>query len=347
MTSQNYNRIQVVYDREHRPYLYGAVHIVDGDLNNQWWEKPFVISKQRPGGGEVVYGTVTRTLEKIVSQIDRLRRFQSEAQAKLDAVGITPQQDSVLPRSDMADRILDEQDELVEDVLMAVSVNVRILSEIFRKKLERSRVNVYDYDDRRVGRIKLSGIADLLVHNRYIMVKDQYVVDLISDEKFMAEKPQMGLKINALEYFSEVEKVVDSITVKDLVTKLRGLTKRLSASSNIKNIIFLTQNLYTLGGSIVGSDITIDAGPLKTIFDRVATDYLERTYPQTAVGITVPVSVAFSTPRFCLEPELDQKRIRIETQVNGSRETLVMGYEDFFREVARAYGNRKLRPERR
>ena len=152
----------------------------------------------------------------------------------------------------------------------------------------------------------------------------------------------MGLKINFLEYISEVEKVVSSITVKDLIAKLWRSTKTLSASSNIKDIIFLTQNLYTLGGSVVGSDSPIDAGPLKTILDRVAKDYLERTYPNQTGPITVSVSLGFSMPRFYLEPDLDQKQIRVEMQVNGSSETLVMGYEEFFREVLGASGNRKL-----
>ena len=196
MTTQNYNRVQILYNSKHEPYLYGVVHRVDGDLNNQWWEKPFVISKKRWNGEEVVYGTIKRLLERIMSQIDRLRRFQLEAQARLDAAGITSSsQDSAeLPKSEVTDRIIDEQEELIEDVLLTTSVNVRILSEIFPQKLEKSKVNVYDYDCGRVDRIELSEMADLLLHNRYILVKDHYVVDLISDKKFMAQKPPNGFE---------------------------------------------------------------------------------------------------------------------------------------------------------
>ena len=84
MTTKTYNRVQIPFNREHKPYLYVAVHIVCGNVENQWWERPFVISKRRAGGEEVVYGTVNRTLEKILSQVDRLRHFQPEARAKLD-----------------------------------------------------------------------------------------------------------------------------------------------------------------------------------------------------------------------------------------------------------------------
>ena len=154
---------------------------------------------------------------------------------------------------------------------------------------------------------------------------------------------QMGLKINFSEYLSEVEKVVTGMTVEDLITKLRESTEDLSASSNIRDIIFLTQNLYTLGGFVVGSDAPIGSGPLKTILDRVATKHIERRYPQhSASEDSQIVHVVFSTPRFYLEPNLDQKQIRIEMQINGNRETLIMAYEEFFREVLKASGDRRL-----
>lgn len=86
-------------------------------------------------------------------QMDRLSRFQLETQAKLDAEGITlSSQDSAqLPKSELTDRIIDEQEELMEDVLLTTSVSVRILSEICPQKLKKSKVKVYDYDDRYVA----------------------------------------------------------------------------------------------------------------------------------------------------------------------------------------------------
>lgn len=338
--------MQVVYNAEHKPYLYGVVHRVDGDLNNQWWEKPFVVSKKRGDGEEVVYGTIRRLLEKISFQVGKLRRFQLETQAKLASAGVAPisRENPILPESEVTDRIFDDQDALTEDVLVATSVDIRILSEIFPQQLKKARVAVYDYDDQSVGQIELSKIADLLVHNRYICIRDQFVVDLISNERFMDVKPQMGLKINFLEYIAEVEKVVHGITVKDLVNKLWGMTKKLSASSNIRDIIYLHQNLYTLGGLAVESGKPINTGPLKTILDRVASKHLEEKYPKgsTTAGFQVQISVLVSTPRFRWEPDLNQKQIRIEVQVNGKSEALVMGYKEFFSELLKEYGNTKL-----
>ena len=348
MTNQSYNRVQVVYNAEHKPYLYGAVHRVHGDLNNQWWEKPFVVSKKRRDGEEVVYGTIRRLLEKIAFQIDKLKRFQLEAQAKLDSAGIAPlgRENPKLPESEVTERILDDQDALIEDVLVTTSVDIRILSEIFPQRLKKARVTVYDYDDQSIGQIELAKIADLLVHNRYICIRDEFVVDLLSDESFMDIKPQIGLKINFLEYIAEVEKVVHGLTVKDLVNKMWGMTKKLSASSNIRDIIYLHQNLYTLGGLVVENGMPISTSPLKTVLDRVAIRHLEEKYPKgsTPDGFQVQFSVIFSTPRFRWVPELDQKQICIDVQVNGAPEELVMGYEEFFSELLKSYGNTKLYP---
>ena len=170
MTTKKLNRVQVFYNAEHKPYLYGAVHIVCGDVENQWWERPFVISKRRSNGEEVVYGTVKRTLDKIMSQVDRIQEFHVGAKAELDAEGIAPlsQERLELPESEVTDRILHEQEGLLEDALLVISVNIRILSELFPQKLKKSKTNVYDYDSKCVGTVELSKVADLLLHNRYI-----------------------------------------------------------------------------------------------------------------------------------------------------------------------------------
>ena len=54
------------------------------------------------------------------------------------------------------------------------------------------------------------------------------------------------------------------------------------------------------------------------------------------------VQLVFRTPRFQLEPDLNDKRIRVTVEVNGKQEQLVLGYEDFFSSVANAHGSMKL-----
>lgn len=337
------NRLHLVFNAEHKPYLYGAIHIVDGDVANQWWERPFVISKRR-ADGETFYGTIARTLTRIKTQLARLEQFRTETERRLATADIklVDQAALQLPDSEVTDQILDAQDELIEDVLLSVSVYVRVLSEIFPSKMKRAKAHVYDYDDKRVDTIELSDIANLLLHQRYIVIRGEHVVDLISDEQFMSEKAQLGLKISFPEYVAEVERALNGLTVKDLIGKLWGETKRLSTSSSVKDIVFLTQNLFTLGGFVVDEGSPIAGGPLKPILDRVANQFLQSLTPQPAPGKEAQVQLVFRTPRFQLEPDLNDKRVRVTVEVNGKQEQLVLGYEDFFSSVANAHGNMKL-----
>ena len=347
MPTARQNRVQVVFNPEHKPYLYGAMHIVDGSEQNQRWEKPFIVSKTSANGEEIVYGTVKRTLQRITSQLDRIRKFQADVQAKLDAHGIVPidGQRGLLPEGDVTDQILDDQEDLIEEVLINVSVHIRILSEIFPKKLQSHKVQVYDYDGNVVDTIELSEIANLLLHSRYLAIRNEFIVDLLSDQKFMTQHPQTGLKINFLEYTREVREAVAGITVKDLVTVLWQWTAKLSSSSSVKDIMFTTQNLYTMGGFVVGTTIPIETGPLKAILDRVADEHLKKRFaknPKLRKAKRLMDSVVFSTPRFYLEPNLNQKQIRIQMQVNGQDERMVMDYERFYKRVLAASGSTKL-----
>jgi len=338
------NKIQVIFNAEHKPYLYGAILIVDGDIEDHRLEGPFVISK-RGTGGETAYGTVVRTIAKAWSQLEKLDSFGSEAERRLEAAGIraADHPGSQLPESNLTDQILDEQEEVIEEVLLCISVYVRVLSEIFPKKLRKARVNVYGYDGSRIDNIELSEIANLLLHQRYILIQDEYVVDLISDKQFMSEKPQLGLKISFPEYVAEVEQTLSGLTVGDLVGKLRDATKRLSSSSNIKDIVFLTQNLYTLGGLLVEDGALIAEGPLKPILDKVAAQVAKKT-PAGRRQKEVKIRLLCRIPRCYLEPDLNDKRIRVSVEVNGTQEELALGYEDFFSEVSKAHGNTRLRP---
>ena len=62
-----------------------------------------------------------------------------------------------------------------------------------------------------------------------------------------------------------VQRALGALTVRDLIGKLHAATRNLSASSNVKDIVFLVQNLYTLGGLAMTADIRRVEGPLKSI----------------------------------------------------------------------------------
>ena len=106
--------------------------------------------------------------------------------------------------------------------------------------------------------------------------------------------------------------------------------------------MFLIQNLYTLGGFVVGEGSRIATGPLKAILDRVANQTLQRIGASLPRGEPVQIPVTLTDPRFQLEPDLNDKRIRVTVEVNGTQEELVLGYETFFSDIVNAHGEMKL-----
>ena len=345
MASDQYNRVQILYNGEHQPYLYGAVHIIDGPLDSQYWETPFVVSKSTSRGGKIVYGTIIRTLQHISRQLDRVRSFQAKTQARLKQAGVAVSLDgSLLTSSPVADQILDEQEELIEDLLIILGSKVRILSEIFSHRLRDFVVPVYDKDDQAIESIELKEIANLLFHNRYFVVRDRFVHDLMSDEKFMSTIPQTGLKFDVREFLAETDRLIRSLTVRDLTVMLQEKVEELSASSSVKDIIFLHQNLLTLGGLTMDRDNPVVEGPLEVVLDRVRDREVDRWVSANPVHgeTTLHFTVVYSSPGFYLEPELDDKRIRVTAQVNGQEESVTVGYQEFFAEVVDAFGEAKL-----
>ena len=343
--AQGLNIFQVLYNDNHPPYLYGVIQTVDSDVSNQRSTRPFVISKQLPNGQEVVYGTVASLLGRIRAQLSRHEAFTAASDAKLAAAGVAVATDNpVLPSSELTHGILAEQERLIEDVLLATAVHIRILTELFPHKLKSFTVPILDYDDVAVADVELKRIGDLLVHNRFMTVREPYIVDLISDLKFLTDAPEMGLKFDFLAYLQRVDEATKSFRVKDLVTKLSQMVEQLSASSEIKDMIFLTQNLHTLGGFVMGNEPPLHAGPIKELLDELARRNHERVSRQGHFqpGQVVTTRVAFGRPRFRLERDLNNKQIRTTMQANGKDESIVMGYRDFFESVLQAAGEHLL-----
>ena len=345
MTSDRYNRVQILYNGGHQPYLYGAVHIIEGPLASQRWEVPFVVSKTTSSGDEIVYGTIIRTLEQISRQLDKLIVFRTETQTRLKRAGIAVNANGEPPTSSpVAARIMDEQEELIEDVLLIVTSRIRILSEIFPHRVQAFTVPVYDNDEQVVREIQLSEIANLLLHNRYLVVRGPFVQDLMSDRKFMSPEPQTGMKIDFGDFLAKTDRLIHSLTVQDLVEMLEGAVEDLSASSSVKDIIFLHQNLVTLGGLTINRDKPEIDGPLKAVLDKVRDREFKRwvSRDQVTNDRTLHFTAAFALPSFYLEPDLDDKRIRVTMHVNGEEESLTVGYREFFADVVDAFGESKL-----
>lgn len=342
MGKQKQNVVATIYNREHAPYVYGAFYIVQSGASKT--TKPFVVSRRTATGETFVYGSILHMLLKVLLQIEKLREFSVRADAILTQKGL-PVGDEPLPVGVLAaDHIMDDQEDLIEEVLLVTSVRVRILHEIFEERFEQYNVPVYDYDGAAIGSVKLHHIGNLIAHNRYVCVQDEYVVDLYSDEKSLADMGQLGLRINFLDYIAEIERAVRGLTVKDLLKYLRVSLENLSAASDNKDMVNLHQNLYTIGGLVGHQPGSSVPGPLKTILDKAATKYLERKHPRgfPKGEDNLTLQMKCTTPRFSWEPDLEEKRIRVSLFVNDEPETFIMECGEFFPEMEAAYGDSTL-----
>ena len=334
------NRVLVIYRRE-EPYLYGAISKMGCDPQHLEWHSPFLISKSSSKGGEEVYGTVRGILKRIVAQLAKMDAFGKRTSQRLIEAGVDVGLDLHLPSSDLSKSIIDEQDVLIEEVVLITAIYVRQLHEIF-PDLGRFQVAVYDYEGKPADRTSLKHVGDLMAHNRYIAIRDGRIVDLMSDKKHLAQ-PQTGLQLDFVEYLRCVSDLVESITVERLATELQKRIRKLSSSSPIRDIIFLMQNLYTLGGFMVESGKPLSA-PVKAILDRLAPDLYEqeRQAKRLPAGSTATIQAVFTNPQFQFEGNLADKKIKTFMTVNGQTETLVTGYQQFFRDVIIAAGSTKL-----
>ena len=334
------NRVLVIYTRK-EPYLYGAISKMGCDPQHLEWHSPFLISKANSEGEEEVYGTVGGILKRVVAQLAKMDAFGKRTSQRLSEAGVEAGPNHQLPSSDLSKAIIDEQDILTEEVVLITAIYVRQLHEIF-PNLGKFQVAVYDYEGKPAGRTSLKHVGDLMAHNRYIAIRNGRIVDLMSDKKHLAQH-QTGLQLDFIEYLCCVSDLVESTTVERLATMLQKRIRKLSPSSPIRDIIFLMQNLYTLGGFMLEAGKPLSA-PVRAILDRLAPDLYEqeRQAKGLPAGSAATIQAVFTNPKFQFEGNLADKKIKTFMTVNGQTETLVTGYQQFFREVVAAAGSTKL-----
>lgn len=299
-TDQGFDGVIVIY-RYEEPYLYGAINKMGSNANNLEWHSPFIISKRKANGDEEVYGTVGRTLSRINAQLDRLTSFQFEAVRRLNEAGIkSMDHNSPISNSTIEKEIIEGQELLFEDVLLTTSVYVRILLDLFPRQEQSLKIPIFNYESENVGTIKLRDISNLMVHTRFLTFRDGYVIDLMSDKKSICDSLPMGAKFNIVDYFDAVQMLLERLTIKDIVNKLRSMVKGLSPSSSIADIVFIVQNLYTLGGMTINVNTPLESGPIQLLLD----DVVRRLYNQEQDRVKFETNthtvleVKFTTPRF-------------------------------------------------
>ena len=341
------NRLFLLY-RYVGSYLYGALHVVRGDAQNQESSYPFIISKQFQGR-EIVYGSVLNMMEKVAGpffRFDSWQRslketmppeFRTSVQADMQAGRVTHQ----LPESEFSHVILHEIDERLEDAILLSSLHLRNLLEVFSGRGDK-QVGLYDYEDNRIGTVSLKVIADLLMHHRYFVVRGGYLCDIYSGDEQLTSPRLFGSKIEVQELANVTLELLGGIRIRDFAGMLRSRLERLSVDSEPRDVIFLIQNIHSLS-LIIRDRIADDRFP--QMLELLFRELRGRQHAEMDRRPEIPemtFTYAFGPPTFKIADELSTRQLGMDIRINGKVENFLFGYEEFFGALTGIYGNDPL-----
>lgn len=344
-----HQRLHVLYQKS-GPFLYGYIHVVRGSTDNQESSYPFIVSKHFQDR-EIVFGSMIALMHKIARlkfRFDERQRVTGESlpDAVKSSARVVKKHNKVVhefPESEYLDTVLQEQEELLEETIMLILMNVRTLLEILSGKGDR-RVGIYDYEGKAIGATSLREIGNLLVHHRYFVIRDEYIHDLFSGDAQLASQRRFGAKISVAELFEQVFNCLTGIRVRDFVGVLRSQLERLTIDTDMRDIVFLIQNVHSLW-YIIQERITDSrfSEVMDLLFREVQERHIDRIIKNggNATGV-YNVEFTYTTPRFKIDQDLSARRIVMQLTVSGKSEEFKFGYEEFFNVLTKVYGDDSL-----
>ncbi len=363
--------ISLIYTRR-SSRLYGCVQFFRPNPNQQQVKPfrqsaPFVISQSIGQKETVVYGSIHELIREIRRLIDDLHECNNKFNSMLRLGGVDTAEtlDSAgkrivvtIPEGDKVDKLFFEYVREVTNVLLLLSSQTRNLFQLYPRFNKRC-ISQFDYEGNKVGSISLKELFDYFVHNRYLFVDGEHVVDLFSDKlspKSSISKTFMGYKISWREYIDAIRSVTGDVKMRDLTGLLRGRLKKLSSSSSHKDIIFLTQNLESFS-SLLAMKIPDERYKfmLNLMFDERANQNLASIGERNES--VKQIVTFFTAPHVKIHEKLSDKkftiRVRCKFALCENHEQPVkaeeldvhsidVGYEQFFDLVDSAFGDDSL-----
>ena len=307
---------------------------------------PFVLAS-RYGSRDVIPGSVVEMLRKIRELIERLGKSTARSAERLDR----------LPKGAQKDAVYQDYETEITNSLVLISCHLRNVLHTFPAVGEKLTIRMYDYEGKPTTSVKMHGLLDLFVHNRYMHLHNEYITDLFSSRPpigtVFAEE-FMGYRLRVNDFLLGAQQAIQGVTLKHLATRLRSEMKRLTTLTPHYDMVFLIQNVAAFSGLLeglppIGKDVLWGMlYPTKAVPSEVA---------RAAKGRKVAVAAYFHAPQVSMGSRVDvgSKTIRVRVQgtfrytVNGvvmhtepaDRETEVE-YRDFFGRVIEAGGDESI-----
>ncbi|MYG41129.1 MAG: hypothetical protein F4201_10020 [Nitrospira sp. SB0677_bin_15] len=318
--------ISLIYTRR-GSLLYGCIRFFRANSNQQSVKAfrqsaPFVISQSIGKNEIVVYGSINELVREIRRLMDAINECHDKFHLALRQSGVATDEslDSSgkiivrLPEGDKEDKLFFEYIREVTNILLLISSQTRNLFQLYNRFNNRC-ISQFDYEGNEAGSIPLNELFNYFVHNRYLFVDGEYVVDLFSDKfapKSSISQTFMGYKIKWREYIDAIRGVTDDIRIKDLTGLLRGRIKSLSSNSPHKDIVFLVQNLESFS-NLLATKIPDKRYEfmLNLLFDKRATQALADLGERKGRFKQV---VTFTAPHIKIHQELNEKKFTVQVR---------------------------------
>ena len=303
---------------------------------------PYVLSRQH-GSRRVIPGSVCESLKNLSCQLEQLTVSGRERVARIESA-----------EADQRGEEYYEYDRHLTNSLVLISCLARNVFHTFPRLSEHHSVQMFDYGGKATDAIRVKELLDLFVHNRYMNLQNEYITDLVSaklPDGTMIAEGFMGHKFKAQDFLSQVAEAIESVTIKDLTTRLRGGVKSLNLDTPYQEIVFLVQNITSFSDLL---EATITSGSYDFMLNILFPAAEIPASVRAAVKgreVRVREEIHFRNPHVRVGDRVDEKNVKISAKadvdysVGGrvvhreSRERdKELDYGDFFDQVVQAVG---------
>ena len=343
------NKLFLLYQRR-RADLYGAICPVL-KVGRQQTSAPFVISKML-GNKEIVYGSMIDLVVKLNNILIKYNDHQHQIGKSLDERNIQPTKDEsrhggvvkTVPEFEGIDSFFHEHEEKDEETIFLFAVYLRSLIEVFGKSVDEKLV-IYTYEGHDSSNtISMRELSNILMHNRYLVIRNEYLTNMFSDIKHLSSGKYFGSKINIFEYFSAAQKIFkQNITFDVFLDMIELRLDKVSAQSDPQEIIFLVQNIHSLN-KMVETRISDNrfSEMMDLLFKKTTDSMLRNAQIHHPDRNELFIQFTFTPPTFQIAEDLSSKKIEVSTTTNGTQEKLELKCKDLFSALKKSFGKDPL-----
>ena len=305
---------------------------------------PYVLSRQH-GSRKVIPGSVYESLRNLSLQLEQL------ADVLRDSVGRIEDSEGEQRAEEYY-----QYDRHLTNSLVLISCLARNLFHTFPRLTEQFVVQMFDYEGKETDHMRVKDLLDLFVHNRYMHLHDEYITDLVSQkppEGTVVAEGFMGHRFKIDDFLVQIQGSIESVTIKDLTTRLRSVVKSLNLDTPYQEILFLVQNTESFSDLL---EATIQSGSYGFIFNALfAGTKIPDVVRAVAKGDEIKQVIKFRNPRVEIGNRVDEKKVKIRAKsecaylVAGcavlkttEERSVELDYEDFFNSVVQTFGQERL-----